>query len=45
MVPESAIYACDCGQRHEHFTDVKDHRFPPLHDSRWRPKAASHPNP
>ncbi|RPK56378.1 hypothetical protein EES44_26860 [Streptomyces sp. ADI96-15] len=31
IVPESGIYACDCGQGHHHWsTDVKGHRFPPL---------------
>jgi hypothetical protein len=49
VVPQSGIYECDCGQRHEYSTDVKGHRFPPLHEScsgtGWRLKAASHPNP
>ncbi|MFD4973643.1 hypothetical protein [Streptomyces sp. NPDC058424] len=49
IVPESGIYECDCGQHHEYSTDVKGHRFPPLHDScsgsAWKLKTPSHPNP
>jgi hypothetical protein len=33
IVPESGIYECDCGAGHEYSTDVKGHRFPPLHDA------------
>jgi hypothetical protein len=49
IVPTSGIYECDCGQPHEYSTDVKGHRFPPLHDgcsgSGWKLKVASHPDP
>ncbi|GAA1986200.1 hypothetical protein [Catenulispora subtropica] len=31
IVPESGIYECDCGKNHEFNTDVKGHRFPPMH--------------
>ncbi|MCV2460948.1 hypothetical protein OEB94_16825 [Streptomyces sp. ICN988] len=48
IVPESGIYGCDCGQRHEYSTDVKGHPFPPLHGactgSGWRLKTPAHPN-
>ncbi|MFB6962143.1 hypothetical protein ACFCYB_35485 [Streptomyces sp. NPDC056309] len=49
IVPDSGIYECDCGQHHKYSTNVKGHRFPPLHDtcsgSGWKLKAPSHPNP
>ncbi|MEW2258199.1 hypothetical protein [Streptomyces sp. NPDC047869] len=49
ILPQSGIYECDCGQGHEYSTDVKGHRFPPLHEacsgSGWKLKAASHPGP
>jgi hypothetical protein len=32
IVPESGIYECDSGCGHRWSTDVKGHRFPPLHD-------------
>ncbi|MFB7734817.1 hypothetical protein ACFC08_10575 [Streptomyces sp. NPDC056112] len=48
VVPRSGIYECDCGQGHEYSTDVKGHRFPPLHeacsDSGWKLKTPSHPS-
>lgn len=48
VVPQSGIYACDCGQGHENSTDVKGHRFPPLHETcsgrGWKLKTPSHPN-
>ncbi|MGX4695160.1 hypothetical protein [Streptomyces sp. JNUCC 63] len=47
IVPESGIYECDCGQ-HQWSTDVKGHRFPPMHEgcsgSGWKLKAAAHPS-
>jgi hypothetical protein len=47
IVPLSGIYECDCRQGHEYSTDVKGHRFPPLHQacsgSGWRLKAPAHP--
>ncbi|MEU6323336.1 hypothetical protein [Streptomyces sp. NPDC047009] len=47
IVPVSGIYECDCGRDHEYSTDVKGHRFPPLHQacsgSGWRLKAPAHP--
>ncbi|MER6684626.1 hypothetical protein [Streptomyces olivaceoviridis] len=46
IVPESGIYECDCGQQHQWSTDMKGHRFPPLHDgcsgSGWKLMAAAH---
>ncbi|MFF7296155.1 hypothetical protein [Streptomyces sp. NPDC008265] len=32
VVPQSGIYACDCGKEHvwSKSTDVRGHRFPPL---------------
>ncbi|MGW3360334.1 hypothetical protein ACWDFL_33895 [Streptomyces bungoensis] len=33
IVPQSGIYECHCGQGHEYSTDVKGHRFPPLHEA------------
>ncbi|MFB6477430.1 hypothetical protein ACFCXF_03095 [Streptomyces virginiae] len=32
IVPQSGIYACDCGKRHlwSKSTNVRGHRFPPL---------------
>ncbi|MEW2289894.1 hypothetical protein [Streptomyces sp. NPDC047841] len=50
IVPQSGIYECDCGQGHGYSTDMKGHRFPPLHEacsgSGWKLKAAtSHPGP
>ncbi|WP_078865292.1 MULTISPECIES: hypothetical protein [unclassified Streptomyces] len=49
IVPQSGIYECDCEQRHEYSTDVKEYRLPPLHDrcggGGWKLKAAPHPNP
>ncbi|MFC9850584.1 hypothetical protein [Streptomyces prasinus] len=48
IVSTSCIYECDCGEHHEYSTDVKGHRFPPLHDActgtGWKLKAPSHPN-
>ncbi|MGI5138117.1 MULTISPECIES: hypothetical protein [unclassified Streptomyces] len=47
IVSVSGIYECDCGRDHEYSTDVKGHRFPPLHQacsgSGWRLKAPAHP--
>ncbi|MEW2632549.1 hypothetical protein AB0903_13025 [Streptomyces sp. NPDC048389] len=46
VVPESGIYECDCGQKHQCSTDVKGHRFPPLQDgcsgSGWTLKIPAH---
>jgi hypothetical protein len=30
IVPDSGLYECDGGTKHEWSTDVKGHRFPPL---------------
>ncbi|MGW8395848.1 hypothetical protein ACWGLP_03990 [Streptomyces lydicus] len=49
IVPESGIYECDCAQHYEYITDVRGHRFPPVHKecsgSGWKLKDAAHPSP
>jgi hypothetical protein len=32
IVPTSGIYECDAGCGHQWSTNVKGHRFPPMHD-------------
>ncbi|MBF4134883.1 MULTISPECIES: hypothetical protein [Streptomyces] len=48
IVPESGIYACDCGQGHHWSTDVKGHRFPPLPagcpGAAWSLRMDAHPD-
>ncbi|MFD7425919.1 hypothetical protein ACFV6Z_02455 [Streptomyces sp. NPDC059818] len=48
IVPESGIYACDCGAAHHWSTDVKGHRFPPFpagcSGSAWALKTDAHPD-